>query len=225
MTQLEVLFCEIRAVVFDFDGVILESGNIKTEAFLELFADYPEHREAVLQFHLQNVGVSRFVKFQYVYEALLARPYTHHDAKQLGDAFSALVLEKVLNCPFVPGALETLQAMQGRIPAFVASGTPQAELDFIVAERGLKSYFTEVWGTPHKKAAIIQDILHRYGRTPQELLMVGDGMSDYQAAQATGTHFVARETPDQSWKDVPVIRLSDLQEMPRLLGLVNRVAL
>lgn len=210
MTQLEVLFCGIRAVVFDFDGVILESGNIKTEAFLELFADYPEHREAVLQFHLQNVGVSRYVKFQYVYEELLARPYTDEDAKQLGDAFSALVLEKILRCPFVPGALETLQAMQGQIPAFVASGTPQAELDFIVAERGLKSYFTEVWGTPRKKVAILQDILERYGWQPQELLMVGDGMSDYQAAVSTGTRFVARQTADQSWAGVDVVRVDDL---------------
>ena len=48
-----------------------------------------------------------------------------------------------------------------------------------------------------KKAAIIQDILGRYGRTPSEVIMVGDGLSDYQAAQTTGTHFVARETPDR----------------------------
>ena len=36
-----------KAVIFDFDGVILESSNIKTEACLELFEDYPEHRAAI----------------------------------------------------------------------------------------------------------------------------------------------------------------------------------
>lgn len=30
------------AMIFDFDGVILESAEIKTQAFIELFRDVPE---------------------------------------------------------------------------------------------------------------------------------------------------------------------------------------
>ncbi|GAF78578.1 unnamed protein product, partial [marine sediment metagenome] len=32
----------IKAIIFDFDGVIVESSDIKTEAFRELFQDYPQ---------------------------------------------------------------------------------------------------------------------------------------------------------------------------------------
>jgi beta-phosphoglucomutase-like phosphatase (HAD superfamily) len=219
MMRAEALFDGIRAVVFDFDGVILESTNIKTEAFLELFADYPEHQEAILQFHLNNLGISRYVKFRYVVEELMGRPYTSQDQDELGAAFSALVLEKVLCCPFVPGARETLQAMCGQLPVFVASGTPQAELEHIVAVRELRHYFVEVWGTPHKKAEILQDILARYGWRPQQVLMIGDGMSDYQAAVTAGTRFVARETADQSWAGMEVVRVGDLRPLTQLLGL------
>jgi phosphoglycolate phosphatase-like HAD superfamily hydrolase len=213
MIELKQLMCGLRAVVFDFDGVILESGNIKTEAFLELFADRPEHREAVLAFHLANLGVSRYVKFRYVVEELWQRPYTPQIEHDLGAAFEGLVLEKVLRCPFVHGAAETLAAMQGRLPAFVASGTPQAELDFIVNKRDLRGCFQEVWGTPRTKPDILRDILQRYGWQPKEVLMVGDGLSDYQAAQATGTHFLARATPDQSWTGLDVICLPDLRPL------------
>jgi phosphoglycolate phosphatase-like HAD superfamily hydrolase len=219
MTKLEELFDGVQAVVFDFDGVILESANIKTEAFLELFADYPEHQAAVLQFHLNNLGISRYVKFRYVVEELVGRPYTASDQEQLGAAFSDLVLEKILCCPFVPGALETLQALQGCLPAFVASGTPQAELEHIVAERGLGEYFLEVAGTPRKKAEILEDILHRYGWRPPEMLMIGDGLSDYQAAVAPGCRFVARETADQSWAGMDVVRVGDLRPLPYLFRL------
>lgn len=219
MTELEQLFCGLRAVVFDFDGVILESGNIKTEAFLELFADYPQHQEAVLAFHLANLGVSRYVKFQYVYERLLERPYTAADQTQLDASFSTLVLAKILCCPFVPGALETLQTLRGRAPLFVASGTPQAELEYIVAERGLNPYFVEVWGTPRQKADILRDIMERFAWQPQEVLMVGDGLSDYQAAQAVGTRFLARLTPEQQaeWDRLEVVGVDDLT------GLVQRI--
>ena len=48
---------DLRAVIFDFDGVILESADIKTQAFIELFADNPDHREAILRQHHDNVGI------------------------------------------------------------------------------------------------------------------------------------------------------------------------
>ena len=42
--------------MFDFDGVILESGDIKTQAFLELFAGYPQFRGTILEYHLGHWG-------------------------------------------------------------------------------------------------------------------------------------------------------------------------
>ncbi|NJN54892.1 MAG: HAD family hydrolase [Anaerolineae bacterium] len=183
---------------------------------MELFAEYPEHQEGVLAFHLANVGISRYVKFQYVVEELLGRPYTTQDQTELGAAFSALVLDKVLSCPFVPGAPETLHALCGWLPAFVASGTPHEELVHIVAERRLQEFFVEVWGTPRKKSEILTDILRRFDWQPDEVLMVGDGLSDYQAAQAVGTRFLARATAEQSWQGLDVVCVADLRPLALL---------
>ncbi len=209
----------LAAVVFDFDGVILESAEIKTEAFLELFAAHPEHREAILRHHYEHLGISRFDKFAWIYRHLLGRELDAAESRRLGEAYSALVLERVLACPPVPGALELLSDLRGRLRAFVASGTPQGELERIVELRGLAPYFDEVRGAPDTKEVIVRDLLRRYRLGPATVLMVGDGLSDYRAALAAGVRFVARESDHQDFGGADVVRVADLTELRPLVGL------
>ena len=191
----EVAAGRLRAVVFDFDGVILESGDIKTEAFCELFAHLPPALVAQVRVHhLANLGISRFVKFDWVYQNLLGRPLPDAEKLELGDRFSAIALRRVLACPFVPGAVDALAGLSGRYPLFVASGTPQEELDHVVNARGLRSHFAEVWGSPREKAEILVDIAARHAVRTDEILFIGDGTSDARAAAAAGTQFLARAT-------------------------------
>ena len=152
-----------KAVIFDFDGVILESASIKSEAFLDLFADHPMHRDAILDHHIENLGVSRYRKFEWIYREMFCRPLDEEESRRLGESFSTIVLDRILSCPFVPGALEFLESLAPLTSLFVASGTPQDELNNIVDARGLKHYFREVWGTPKSKVEIIESILSRFG--------------------------------------------------------------
>ncbi len=185
----------IGAVVFDFDGVIVESGDIKTDAFVELFADRPEHFEAIRTHHLANVGISRYEKFRWIYANLFHEPLSDEQSAELGERFSALVLDKVLASPFVPGALEVLQELHGRLPLYVASGTPEPELLHIVAARELAGFFEGVHGSPTNKADVLRRVAARHELAPAEVLMVGDGESDHRAARAAHTSFYARRTP------------------------------
>jgi phosphoglycolate phosphatase-like HAD superfamily hydrolase len=187
----------IRAVVFDFDGVILESADVKTEAFVGLYAEHgPEVVERVRAHHLANLGISRFKKFAWIAEHVLEHPLSDADSAALGERFSALALEKVLCAPFVPGAEAALAELAHRgMPRFVASGTPQDELSLIVDRRGLQPAFHEVHGTPREKPEILRDLMARHELAPDQVLFVGDGMSDYKAARAVGTEFLARDTP------------------------------
>jgi len=227
MSDSSVPLRRTKAIIFDFDGVILESADIKTRAFLELFAAYPQHQPAILRYHLEHLGHSRYDKFAWIYRELLGKPFTADERERLGSAFSAIVLDRILRCPFVPGALETLQALQHQRLVFVASGSPQEELELIVRRRGLSSYFTEVWGTPLKKVQIIQCILERFSLHREEVLFIGDGLSDYQAAMATGIQFLARATPEeqQRWQELGVPRAADLRQICSLIGIAHRAEL
>lgn len=205
----------IKAVIFDFDGVILESASIKTQAFLELFADYPQHQAEILNYHLANTGVSRYDKFAWIYRELLKQPLTHDQSQCLGKIFSGMVMDKIMACPFVPGALETLQAVQGQCLMFIASGTPQQELETIVQRRNLSKYFAGIWGEPQKKTEIIDHVISLFNLDREKMLFVGDGISDYQAALTKGVPFIARNSPElhEKWVELEVHCITDLWDL------------
>jgi phosphoglycolate phosphatase-like HAD superfamily hydrolase len=187
----------IAAVGFDFDGVILESAEVKTLAFVELYAEHgPEVAERVRAHHLANLGISRFKKFAWIAEHILGQELGEADSAALGKRFVELSLARVLAAPFVPGIEAALaQLAQRGLPMFVASGTPIDELQMVVARRGLSPWFRGVFGTPREKPEILRAQIAELGLLPDQLLFIGDGMSDYQAARATGCAFLARDTP------------------------------
>lgn len=186
-----------QAIIFDFDGVIVESGDIKTQAFAELYRSYGEHIVTeVVRYHRQNGGMSRYQKFRYFQQYLLHKPpLTIAEEHVLDQRFSELVIEAVIASQAVAGAEILLQKAAARIPLFVASGTPENELRTIVNRRGLSPYFTEVRGSPLSKQALIAEILASYALTPERVLMIGDAMADYHGATLNGTAFLGRVRP------------------------------
>ena len=213
---------QIRAVVYDFDGVILESAGVKTDAFVELYAAHGADVVArVRAHHLANLGISRFKKFAWIAEHVLGQPLSDAESAALGVRFSDLALAKVLAAPFVPGAEAALAAVAARgLPMFVASGTPVDELRMIVERRGLAAWFREVHGAPREKPEVLRDVMARHGLVPDDVLFIGDGMSDYKAARAVGTPFLARDTPDlhDEWVALGVRREPDLHRLPEVIA-------
>jgi HAD superfamily hydrolase (TIGR01549 family) len=181
-----------EAIFFDFDGVIVDSVNIKTEAFAEMFRKYgPEIEAKVVAYHLANGGVSRYEKFRYWYQTLLNRSIDERQIKELSRQFSKLVLKKMIDAPFKEGALETLKVIKSQnLPAYIVTGTPNDEIQYIVKAKRLESYFNEIHGSPRKKDEIINDILQRKGYLPKNCLFIGDSTTDYAAALKTNVYFL-----------------------------------
>jgi len=181
-----------ECIFFDFDGVILDSVNVKTQAFAKMFRPFGSKIEAeVVAYHLANGGISRYEKFRYYYENILKKQIDDRELHRLGKVFSKLVLKGVLASQFVTGAIESLnQIKKLNIPAYVASGTPQEEINYIVKKRGLSHFFEEVYGSPRKKNDIINQILEENGFQRSRCLFIGDAISDYNAAIETGIHFL-----------------------------------
>jgi beta-phosphoglucomutase-like phosphatase (HAD superfamily) len=208
---------EIKLVFFDFDGVVLDSARIKTEAFPLVFAEYPEHVDAITQYHLANQGVSRYQKFEWIYDTLLKQPLSEAKSKELGEAFSKVVLDRVLDCAAMPGAMELLTFLkENSVPAVVASGTPYNELLDIIHKRDLDHFFADIWGSPMKKDEIIKILTGIHGIAPQDRLFLGDASTDYEAAKKMGVPFQAVYSIEMTdyWKakgETPVNNLLDLK--------------
>ncbi len=133
----------------------------------------------------------RFKKFEYYYKHILQKPVNQEILEALGREFNQLALTGVLTAPFVDGALETLEQLKKQgIPAFVVSGTPDEEIKAIVEKKNLAHYFLEVHGSPRTKQEIVQDIADRYGYRLGDCLLIGDAMTDYEAAKVCETMFL-----------------------------------
>jgi len=207
----------IRAIAFDFDGVLVESLDIKAQAFAELYRPYGESVMArVVDYHQRHGGMSRYEKFRHFHREFLRLPLAEAECEALGARFSGLVEAAVAACPWVPGALEFLRTEAARLPCYVVSATPTDELRTIVEQRGATAYFRGVFGTPESKPDILRRL--RGAGAGREWLMVGDTLADYEAAEAAGMQFLGRLAPRESNPfpaSVPVV--ADLRTLAGLV--------
>ena len=185
----------IKAVVFDFDGVIVDSNRVKADAFGALYAPYGEAiAQEVVAFHLAHGGMPRAEKFRHWQRDIVDGPHDEATIADLGRRFGEMVKEKVKRVPEIPGAEAALKALSARLPLHMASATPQTELEEIVEARHLDRYFASIHGVPTSKADALRMRLAE-GFGPDEILMVGDATADHAAAITVGTRFLGIVPP------------------------------
>lgn len=181
----------LQALFFDFDGVIVDSTQTKTEAFRQLFKEYDEQTVSrIIAYHRRHGGISRVEKIRYAYREIINEPLVDTQLTALARAYSDLVVDKVVNVAWIPGALEFLQEMTDRVPLFLISGTPVEELCEIVERRGISTLFREILGSPVKKPVHVQRLLQTYGLDADRCVFIGDALTDYDAARDTGLEFI-----------------------------------
>ncbi len=181
----------LKGIIFDFDGVIAESVQVKTDAFAALYASYgADIVSKVVEHHEANGGMSRFEKIRLYHESFLNRTVTKEEITNLASQFSELVVEKVIDAPYVPGALEYIQQSYKQYKLFISTGTPMEEIRQILECREIANYFTDVFGSPPKKIEHLNNIMSIYGMKPNELIFYGDSNADLDAACNANIKFV-----------------------------------
>jgi HAD superfamily hydrolase (TIGR01549 family) len=181
----------LRTIVFDFDGVLSDSVDVKTRAYALLFKEEGlEVVRRVVDFHLKNGGVSRFEKFRYYYRDILHRPLSEERFQELCTQFSSLVVDEVVASPWMNGAKEFLVRNEKKYTFVIVSGTPENELKEIVRRRDMAHFFGSVRGSPKDKVTLLGEVMDEYRLKPEEILFIGDAETDWRAAQETGVPFL-----------------------------------
>ena len=212
---------KIKTIIFDFDGVIAESVNVKTEAFAEMYRQYGEEIEQkVIEHHESNGGISRFEKFKIYHEEFLKVKIDEEKVNQLAKQFSHLVLQKVMDAPYIIGAYEFLSSNYQKYDFYISTGTPTEEINLILEGRRLSGFFKEVFGSPEKKHIHVQKILQAYSYKKDEVVFVGDALTDRDAARINGIKFVGRHTTTEEIKKEKYL-FDNFYEFVNILNLIE----
>ena len=179
--------------VFDFDGVIADSFEVKKIAFSKLYIKYGnEISNKVLDYHEQgNGGMTRVKKFQFFHENFLNIELSDSQIKELCSKFSKLVVQSVTDCPEIPGVSQFLETCcKKNKTSIINSATPQDEIKKIVVDRGLNNFFSGVYGSPNSKEENFNKIFSKHNINPNNTVFFGDLNSDFYAAEAVGCDFI-----------------------------------
>ncbi len=196
----------IKAIIFDFDGVILDSVNVKTKAFEKLFSQYGDViKNKVREHHLLNGGISRYDKFKYYYKNFLNTDIDDNKLKSLGEKFSKLVYDDVCKSEFIEGASDLLKYVSDKYKTFICTGTPINEIRSILQYRNLNIFFDDVFGSPKSKEEIINEILKKYNLNKNEVLFLGDTMTDFNAAKKTKIKFIGIKNPETQFPSETIL--------------------
>ena len=183
-----------KVIFWDFDGVIKDSVGVKSDAFESLFLPFGESvSKKVRQHHEEYGGMSRFDKIP-IYLAWAGQASTQRIVAQYADKFSQLVKQKVIDSVWVDGIKEYLQEYYHKQRFFLVTATPQLEIEYILDQLKIKLYFQKVIGSPINKIKAVESLLQEYDIDPIQAIMVGDSISDYDAAESNHVAFVLRRT-------------------------------
>ena len=179
-----------QTIIFDVDGVLIDSLNIKGNAFAHAFSDFPERRDEIVAFHLANGGVTRSEKIELIFISVFGRTPTPQELDSRVASFTEDVAAAVIAAPEIRGAALALAEWSERAPLHAVSATPAKELVRILNQRGMTGFFTSVWGWPPRKLEAVKQLLAENGYEPGRCILVGDSREDLEAAGSAGVRFV-----------------------------------
>ncbi|MDF0661640.1 MULTISPECIES: HAD hydrolase-like protein [unclassified Rhizobium] len=210
-----------EAIIFDFDGVILDSARVKTMAFASCYEGEDEcDIKCVIDYQERHGGIGRRQKFEYFEEHVFGRSVDARRIDDLCDRFASIIDNAMIEAPFVKGAKELLEHLHGRVSLHLVSGMPELDLKLVLEHRGLAQYFASVAGSPKTKIDEFCRILESEGCTSAEVLAVGDSRTEFEAAVKLGIPFVAVVAPDAPDFFPPeTVRCRDLTEFVTLVPL------
>ena len=185
----------IDAVVFDLDGVLIDSEPVWEEVRRGLVAEYGGHWAADAQRRLMGMSTQEWARYL---------------SEDLGvglppDQVAALVIDRMgaryrQEIPFLPGAVESVRRLAGRWPLGLASSAPAVLIETVLEAAGLRPYFQVTMSTeqvPHGKPApdVYLAVTARLGVPPAGCAAIEDSSNGLRSAAAAGLRVIAIPRP------------------------------
>jgi len=192
----------LRAVIFDFDGVISDSEILHLRAFNEVLAQHGLEI-SIRDYYKDYLGLTDFDCFKTLAEQGLLdveEKEIEHLVQQKNVAFEELAITDGRIIEGVRGFLQMLR--DNSIPAAICSGALLAEIELLLEEAKLRSFFVAIVsaeqvkrGKPHPEGFLLAlEKLNAAGEAPilaENCVVVEDSHWGLEAARAAAMHTVA----------------------------------
>ncbi len=189
----------MRAVVFDFDGVLVNSEPLHFRAMREsllpegITIDEEEYAGTYLAYddrESTRIALERHGK-----------PSTRDRVDAVAGRKAAAYDRLVSDVPFFPGARELVRALERDVPLAIASGARRSEIETILAAGRLRDAFVAIVGAddvasckPHPEPylkAMASLAARAPGLRPEDCLVIEDSMPGVAAGLAAGMKVLA----------------------------------
>jgi len=169
-----------NSFIFDFDGVILDSNNIKKSAIGEAVQDVLSDQKAS-EFVNYFVGLNGIPR-----EEKIAKYVPKEQYEYVLNKYESIIDIKLKSATLIPGVKSIIQALSRlKKGMIVLSGGTQAEVMQLLVDRGLSENFDGVYGGPKNKEENLQGL-----SLDKPVLYFGDSEVDYLVSKNNGFDFV-----------------------------------
>jgi HAD superfamily hydrolase (TIGR01509 family) len=182
---------DVQAVVFDLDGVLVDSEELWDEVRRDLAADSGRPWPAAATQAMLGMSTPEWSAYLVDEVGIPGRP----------EDVASLVIDRMADryrarLPLLPGAVEAVQRLGERWPLGLATSSPRRLIDAVLAAAGLTSSFrvsvsTEEVTAGKPSPAVYLDAARRLGIDPRRGVAIEDSSNGLRAAAAAGLRVVA----------------------------------
>jgi HAD superfamily hydrolase (TIGR01509 family) len=185
----------IKAVVFDLDGVLVDSEPVWEQVRSGLVAERGGHWAPDAQRRLMGMSTPEWSR--YLSEDLGVGLPADEVATLVVDRMAARYRERV---PLIDGAVDAVHRMAARWPLAVASSASATLIEIVLQSAGLRACFTVVKSTEqvaHGKPApdTYLAVTAELGCPPRDCAAVEDSSNGLRSAAAAGLRVIAISQP------------------------------
>jgi phosphoglycolate phosphatase-like HAD superfamily hydrolase len=198
---LKIDITKYKTIVFDCDGVVLDSNVVKTEAYFRTAKNLgatDTEAQALVDYHVNLGGISRYHKFDYYIREILHQPVTDKAVQALLDEFSKELEVGLMQCDLAKGLFD-LRIATKSANWMILSGGDQQEIRTLFSKRKIDHMFDGgLFGSPDNK----DEVLAREKSSANiqfPALFLGDSKYDFEAADRAGLDFIFLS----DWTEVP----------------------
>jgi HAD superfamily hydrolase (TIGR01509 family) len=191
----------IEAIVFDLDGVIIDSEVLWDEVRTGLAAEHGRPWPADATRAMQGMSTPEWADYL---SSTVGIPGG-------ADAIAAEVLDRMARqysgaLPVLPGAVDTVRALAKRWPLGLASSSSRSLIDIVLAAADLTQYFAVTLSTEEVSAGkpspvVYLEAARLLGVEPAKCVAIEDSSNGLRSAAAAGMQVVA--VPMQAYPPAP----------------------